>query len=213
MNLKPKKQQLFGLLPDRLVLTRGARTGSTRYLTFDDGPDPEHTPRLLDLLAKHGVRATFFLVGEKVERHPDLVKRIVADGHRLGNHSYTHWEFRNMTLRKQLEEIHQTDALLVTFDHQLRHCVRPPRGYIGLQLLLYCLRHQRRLIHWSYDSLDYQNPSHEVLVARLRNEPPRVGDIVLMHDDSDRAGDALRVVLPEWLASGYTFAALPLEAA
>lgn len=209
MNLKPKKQQLFALLPDWLVLTRGARRGSTRYLTFDDGPDPEHTPRLLDLLATHGVKATFFLVGQKIERHPALVERIVAAGHTLGNHSYSHWEFRNMTLQKQLDEVRQTDVLLAKFDHHPQHRVRPPRGYIGLPLLLHFLRHGRSLIHWSYDSLDYQQPSDDVLIARLRNDPPQAGDIVLMHDDSDHACTALHVMLPEWLSSGFTFAALP----
>ena len=84
MNLKPKKQQLLGLLPNALVQTHGPRHGNVRFLSFDDGPDPEYTPRLLDLLAKFGVHASFFVVGRKAELYPAVVERIVADGrHRI----------------------------------------------------------------------------------------------------------------------------------
>ncbi|TCV97614.1 peptidoglycan/xylan/chitin deacetylase (PgdA/CDA1 family) [Luteibacter rhizovicinus] len=214
MNWKPKKQQLLGLLPDALVMTRGARDDVARYLSFDDGPDPEFTPPLLDLLARHGVQASFFLVGEKIEKHPDIVERIVAEGHMLGNHSYSHWSFGNMTLKKQLTEVHKTDALLRHFDRRPHHRMRPPHGYVGTQLMLYFAVHRRSFVYWSYDSLDYRTDmSPEALVTRLRDRPPAPGDIVLMHDDSMRATDALAVMLLEWLDRGYAFRAVPAEAA
>lgn len=209
MTLRQKKQQLLALLPNSLLLTHGPRDGDIRYLTFDDGPDPEHTPPLLDLLAKHGVKASFFLIGEKIEKHPELVQRIVAEGHLVGNHSYSHWEFRNMTLRKQLSEIHRTDALLSAFTRGHNHRVRTPRGYLAAPLLLYFASHRRTMVHWTYDSLDYQPLPVQDLVNRLRRGPPAAGDIVLMHDDNAMACSALRVLLPEWLASGYRFHALP----
>lgn len=213
MSLKPKKQQLLELLPNALMLIRGPRHGNVRYLTFDDGPDPEHTPPLLDLLSAHGVKATFFLIGQKIEQHPELVRRIVAEGHLVGNHSYSHWEFRNMTLRKQLSEVHRTDVLLAAFDQRRHHRVRTPRGYLAAPLLLYFASHRRSFVHWSYDSLDYQPQPLEDLVARLRERPPVAGDIVLMHDDSSMACKALSTLLPEWLASGHRFHALPAGAA
>ena len=80
MNLKPKKQQLLGLLPNALVQTHGPRHGNARFLSFDDGPDPEYTPRLLDLLAESGAHASFFVVGRKAELHPAVVERIDALG-------------------------------------------------------------------------------------------------------------------------------------
>lgn len=209
MSLMPKKQQLLELLPDGLMLIRGPRRGHVRYLTFDDGPDPEHTPPLLDLLAAYGVKASFFLIGEKIEQHPKLVRRIVAEGHLIGNHSYSHWEFRNMTLRKQLSEVHRTDALLTAFDGRQRHLVRTPRGYVAAPLLLYFASHRRVFVHWSYDSLDYQAQPVEDLVARLRDRPPLAGDIVLMHDDNHMACKALSILLPEWLAGGHQFHPLP----
>lgn len=212
MNMRPRKLQLLGLLSDSLVLTHGTRQGSTRYLTFDDGPDPQYTPPLLDLLARLGVRATFFLVGEKIERYPELVRRIVDEGHLLGNHSYSHWSFKNMTTRKKLDEISSTDILLQPFDGRPHHIMRPPHGYIGADLLWHFAREGRSFAYWSYDSLDYQDRPADALIAQLRDHPPRVGDIVLMHDDSDRARLALSVVLPKWLIDGHLFDVLPGEA-
>ncbi|SKB75814.1 polysaccharide deacetylase family protein [Luteibacter sp. 22Crub2.1] len=204
---KPRKLELLGLLPETLVMTR-TRDARLRYLSFDDGPEPGHTPRLLDTLARHGVKASFFLVGEKIEQYPEIVQRIVAEGHMIGNHSYSHWSFSNMTLTKQLDEVYRTDALLRLFDDRPHHRMRPPSGYVGAQLLLHFARRKRNLVYWSYDSLDYQDAPVETLIARLRNDPPVPGDIVLMHDDSDKATAALDVMLPEWLSQGFGFAAL-----
>jgi peptidoglycan/xylan/chitin deacetylase (PgdA/CDA1 family) len=208
MNWKLKKKDLLGLLPEALVLTR-TRDHDLRYLSFDDGPDPEHTPRLLDTLARHNVKASFFLVGEKIEQYPEIVQRIVADGHMIGNHSYSHWSFSNMDLRRQLDEVYRTDALLRLFDNRPHHRMRPPHGYVGAKLLLHFARRKRSFIYWSYDSLDYQDRPIEALISRLRDDPPVAGDIVLMHDDSDKAADALDVLLPEWLDQGIRFGALP----
>ncbi|MEX1827178.1 polysaccharide deacetylase family protein [Luteibacter sp. CQ10] len=204
---KPKKQDLLALLPDTLVITR-TRDSALRYLTFDDGPEPEHTPELLDVLARHGVKASFFLVGEKIEAHPEIVERIVAEGHMVGNHSYSHWSFSNMDIAKQLDEVYRTDALLRRFDDRPHHRMRPPSGYVGAQLLIHFARHKRNLVYWSYDSLDYQDRPVESLVSRLLADPPAPGDIVLMHDDSHKAAQALDTVLPEWHARGLRFAAL-----
>ncbi|MET0934695.1 MAG: polysaccharide deacetylase family protein [Luteibacter sp.] len=208
MNWKPKKLELLGLLPEALVLTR-TRDDDIRYLSFDDGPDPAHTPRLLDTLARHQVKASFFLVGEKIEQYPEIVQRIVAEGHMIGNHSYSHWSFRNMNLTRQLDEVYRTDALLRLFDNRPHHRMRPPSGYVGAQLLLHFARRKRNFVYWSYDSLDYQDKPVEALIDRLRKDPPAPGDIVLMHDDSDKAAEALDVMLPEWIDQGFVFDALP----
>ena len=205
---RPKKHELLALLPDTLVLTR-TRDAALRYLSFDDGPDPEHTPPLLDTLARHGVKASFFLVGEKIEAHPEIVERIVAEGHMVGNHSYSHWSFRNMDIDSQLDEVYRTDALLRRFDDRPHHRMRPPHGYVGTRLLMHFAMQRRSLVYWSYDSLDYQEQPVETLVARLLGEPPAPGDIVLMHDDSGKANAALDIVLPEWKSRGMRFAALP----
>lgn len=213
MRLRPKKQQLLGLLPASLVQTHGPRADHAIYLSFDDGPHPEHTPRLLDLLATQRVRASFFLVGRNAERHPALAERIVAEGHMIGNHSYTHASFGPMPLRQQVGEFDRTDEVLRAFDQRPRHRVRPPQGHLSPALLLHCASHRRSIVYWSYDSLDYQRDSSEALRERLRAAPPRAGDIVLMHDDSDKATEALAALLPAWRQRGYQFLPLPADGA
>lgn len=209
MNLLPSKKRLLQWLPDRLVLTHGPRDGGARYLTFDDGPHPEHTPHLLDLLAAHGAHATFFVIGIHAERFPQVTKRIVAEGHALGNHSWSHPEFHKLGLDEQLAEIERGDRALQAFDGRERHRFRSPRGVLSARLLMALARQRRAATHWSRDSLDYRGLPAAEIAARLQRDPPAAGDIILMHDDSACAADALEILLPQWCAAGHTFAALP----
>lgn len=209
MTLRPGKMQVLGWLPQRVVSTRGDRAGRALYLTFDDGPDRAWTPRLLDLLRAHQARASFFLVGRNVEQHPDLVQRMVDEGHRLGNHSYTHPQFDRLSLAQQLDEIETTDRLLARFDHARRHRFRPPRGVFSLALTLHLAARRRNLTYWSYNSMDYQCSPPADLIARMRAAPPVPGEVILMHDDGDCAIRMLETLLGEWKAAGFSFCALP----
>lgn len=211
MRLRPSKRQLLELLPQRIVQVHGDAADGAHYLTFDDGPHPEHTPALLDLLAECGVRASFFLVGKRVEQYPAIVRRIVAEGHLIGNHTWSHEHFGRQSLAEQLREVDRTDAVLAPFDGCARHRVRPPQGSLPLPLLISLIRRRRRIAYWSYDSMDYREPPVMELVKHFRAAPPVAGDIVLMHDDSALAHDALAVLLPEWQAAGRRFHALPAE--
>jgi peptidoglycan/xylan/chitin deacetylase (PgdA/CDA1 family) len=209
-----KRTRLLHCLPDAVVLTAmppGA--GRELYLTFDDGPDPQHTPALLDLLRQHQVRATFFLIGSKAEREPQLVRRMLAEGHRLGNHSYTHPDFNRLSLAGKMAEIDRTDRVLETFDGSRHHGVRPPSGAFSLALTLRLARERRRLMYWSYDSLDYQRRPPAELVTAMRARPPRPGDVMLMHDDGDCCIRMLETLLPQWRSEGFEFRALPAGAA
>lgn len=213
MNPRPRKVRLLRCLPRWLVLTDGPREGRSLYLSFDDGPHPEHTPKLLDLLARHGARASFFLLGRKAEAHPGLVRRIVEAGHLIGNHSYSHPPFARIPLAQQLDEIDRTDRILAEFDGRERHRFRPPSGALPMSLMLHCARARRCIAYWSYDTLDYRREHKDRIVERLRGIPPSTGDILLMHDDDDRIVHALEEMLPEWRAAGFDLAALPAEAA
>jgi peptidoglycan/xylan/chitin deacetylase (PgdA/CDA1 family) len=212
VNPRPKKLQVLRWLPDWLMLTTGDANDRVLYLTFDDGPHPVHTPELLDLLVEHDARASFFVVGAEAEKYPAIVRRMSAEGHLVGNHSYSHPSFPKITLAEQIAEIDRGDRVLAGIDGAAQHAFRPPNGAMPLKMLLHFAKVRRRVVFWSYDSLDYQRQPVPDFLARLRARPPAAGDIVLMHDDDNAVIDSLRELLPEWRAAGFSFRALPAEA-
>lgn len=162
--------------------SRARRAGRRVALTFDDGPDPQRTPAVLDLLARQGVRATFFVVGARAEAHPELVRRMVAEGHVVGNHSYTHsWRFPLRSLGRTVEELRRTGEVLHRITGQQPRLFRPPFGVTNPTIA----RAVRRLgldpVGWSIRSLDTMGQSPERVAARiLRRLHP--GAVILLHD-------------------------------
>ncbi len=211
MNPRPNKSRMLRWLPADLMLTRFHDGSNNRrlYLTFDDGPNPEYTPLLLDFLSAHDAKASFFLVGEQIERHSALAKRIAEAGHTLGNHSYSHPQFERLSLAEQFEEIQRTDRLLSSVDGRSGHMFRPPRGVLPLSMVVRCFRERRRICMWSYDTHDYSRKSLDQVLPLIQRHPVRNGDLLLMHDDGGLALDLLRVLLPEWKLQGFEFRALP----
>lgn len=212
MTPRPRRLNLLRWVPNTWLTTIGPTDGNSLYLTFDDGPHPDHTPALLDLLARHGAGASFFLIGDRVEKHPGLVRRIAEMGHTLGNHSYSHPRFETLSLAEQFDEIARTDRLLSAIDGCARHAFRPPRGVLTLPMLARCIRERRRISYWSYDTMDYSRQTTDELLSLIRRHPLRNGDIVLMHDDGGQALDLLDQLLPAWKAQGFELRALPREA-
>lgn len=161
---------------------RARRAGRRVALTFDDGPDPQRTPAVLDLLARQGVRATFFVVGARAEAHPELVRRMVAEGHVVGNHSYTHsWRFPLRSLDRTMEELCRTGEVLHRITGRQPRLFRPPFGVTNPTIA----RAVRRLgldpVGWSIRSLDTMGQSPERVAARiLRRLHP--GAVILLHD-------------------------------
>ena len=206
---RSRKTRLLGLLPAGLVTTRVRTPERTLFLTFDDGPNPGFTPPVLDLLKAHGATATFFLIGDQVDRHPAIVRRIVDEGHALGNHSWDHPFMSDLPLDRQLEQIARTDAALARYDGLAAHPFRPPCGVLPANLLLHFARRRRTVAFWSYDSHDYEKLPAAVLHPQVRADPPLAGDVVLMHDDNADTVDLLAALLPEWRAQGYAVRAMP----
>lgn len=209
MQPRSRKTRLLGLLPSRWVTTRVRGRERTLYLTFDDGPDPEYTPPILDLLKAHGATATFFLVGNRIDEHPDVVRRIVEEGHSLGNHSWTHPFMSDLSIEGQMDEIARTDASLSAFDGRAWHPFRPPCGVLPRNLLFRFARTGRTVAFWSYDSHDYERLPATTLIERIRRQPPRSGDVVLMHDDNPDTVELLAGLLPEWRSQGLAVQAMP----
>jgi peptidoglycan/xylan/chitin deacetylase (PgdA/CDA1 family) len=173
------------------------------FLTFDDGPDAAVLPALLDVLASFKVKATFFCIGRRLAEHPDLARRIVTEGHSLGNHSYLHQRFFQLPLVKQWDEILRTEELIVAAGGTGK-LFRPPQGRIDILLALKLKRHGFRIVHWNVDSCDYSQDAYRV----SRSLESRIlcgGDIVLMHDDHALCCDELKKWLPRWLDKGLQF--------
>lgn len=195
------------LVSGKLIRTRGPAAGSSVYLTFDDGPHPEHTVRLLDLLAQHDAKGTFFLLGDQAEKSPELVRRVLAEGHAIGNHSMSHPKMRALGARAQWAQIDRADAVLERLDGHRRHMFRPPNGRLTLAMVLASLWRRQPLVLWTIDSHDYKLDPKDV-VQRLRAMPPSAGDVILFHDDSACAGHAIEALLPAWKQAGLRFPAL-----
>lgn len=179
------------VLPRRRFLVRGPRSSQAICLTFDDGPHPEHTPRLLDALAAAAAPATFFVIGERAKHHPDLVRRIVADGHDLGHHSFTHGEPSQTSSHELLDEVRRTRALLADLTGVVPRLFRPPHGKVTAGKLLALLREGETVVLWNVDPKDFQAGSAQEVESRLAAHALQGGDVVLLHDTSPHAAEIL----------------------
>jgi peptidoglycan-N-acetylglucosamine deacetylase len=203
----PYLAAIASIMTGMTLVTRLPRRSPTLYLTFDDGPHPQETPRLLETLSRLDIKATFFVVGQAAERHPQLTKAIAEAGHALANHSMTHAWFNRLSVRQQFDEIKSADSVLERFDGKSLHPFRPPHGKWTVSSLVACLLRSQKLVLWSHDSLDYRTTADEV-VAYMRSRTIKSGDILLFHDDGPVAREALGNLVPEWKAAGFAFSTI-----
>ena len=171
------------------------------YLTFDDGPIPESTPFILDTLREHGVKATFFMVGDNVHKYPHLFQQIVAEGHQVGNHTYNHWSgFKHSTQAYSANTQKANDLI-----HS--HLFRPPHGWMRWEQYFW-LGRKYRIVMWDLVTRDYSKWLTAEDVLKNIKRYTRNGSIITFHD-SLKSIDKLHFALPEaikWLKKqGYTF--------
>lgn len=171
------------------------------YLTFDDGPIPEQTPWVLDILDRYGVKATFFMVGENVARHPELLEEIKRRGHSYGNHTMHHLQGMRTTARRYCRDITEADRLIDSI------LFRPPHGIMRWKQARIIKSHYN-IIMYDLVTRDYSRKlSPEQVLDNVRRYA-RNGSIIVFHD-SIKAAPNMRVALPaaiEWLLSqGYEF--------
>ena len=200
--------KVAGLLPNRLITTKGPKGSMTLYLTFDDGPHLEYTLKLCDLLEKFDAKATFFCIGRNITRYPDTARKVLERGHLIANHSDTHECFSNQPLRKQLNEIKGCQSKITRLKPSTSRIFRAPEGKLNLSLLWQLKLKKWDIIHWSYDSMDFKKLPLESQLTLFRNEPVTDGDILLFHDDNQLAIDLLEILLPEWMEQGFRFGSL-----
>jgi len=174
-------------------------------LTFDDGPHPEHTPRVLDVLARRGVLATFFVVGERAAAHPDLVRRMVAEGHAVGNHTQSHSAgFPLLGTELMRRDIELCDNEIERLTGTRPALFRPPFGVTNPPLAR--ALDGRTVAGWDVRSLDTvaRWPREKVCRRVIRRLSP--GSVVLLHDDRAGADRLVEMILDYTEQSGYTVA-------
>jgi len=175
------------------------------YLTFDDGPIPESTPFILDTLRAFGIKATFFMVGENVERYPDLMQRIIDEGHQVGNHTFNHYGGMRHSLDDYRANVMKADDLIHS------HLFRPPHGWMRHDQYA-LLSKQFRIVMWDVVTRDYSKWMTAQNILDNVKHYVRNGSIITFHD-SLKSIDKLKFALPEslkWLKEqGYEFKLIP----
>ncbi len=182
------------------------RTGKAVYLTFDDGPIPEVTPKVLAILAQYKVKATFFMVGENVDKHPEVYEQVVKAGHRIGNHTYNHIKGWHCTTATYLGNVEQCQERIGD-----TNLFRPPYGKATWlqRRMLHLMGY--KLIYWDILTRDYDKHVTPEQMLRLIQRETREGSIINFHD-SLKSNERMLEVLPkaiEWLQKeGYELATL-----
>ena len=185
--------------------SRGSSAHPYIAMTFDDGPHPRNTPRLLDMLRQRNIKATFYVIGQNVERYPGITRRIVAEGHEIGNHTWTHANLTKLSDSSVRSEMSRTRSIIVNSTGVQPRTMRPPYGAL--------LTRQREMIYnefgyptimWSVDPRDWQRPGVSVVKNRILDGTNN-GAIVLAHDLHAPTVDAMPGTLDGLLNKGYQF--------
>ncbi|WP_445667926.1 polysaccharide deacetylase family protein [Paenibacillus sp. FSL H7-0756] len=204
--------QLLRKYPETLK-TQGPRR-KIIALTFDDVPDPRFTPQLLDVLRKYKVKATFFVVGSRAEKHPALVARMIREGHAIGNHSYNHPQFSKLSMNAFRIQIIRTENILQLLAGYKPKLIRPPYGDINEPQLKWAKSHGYKLVNWNVDSLDWRGLSKTQIKHNILSRAGR-GAIILQHGGGGRGSNLQGTLqaLPEIIGilrqRGYSFVTVP----
>lgn len=150
-------------------------------LTFDDGPSPIYTPQILDILAKYHVKATFMIIGDEAKKNPEIIKRIIAEGHELGNHTMSHPEAPKLTPEELEKQVADNNALLQNLTGKKIYFFRPPYGYFDVAYFMTCRRQGVNVVLWSIVPRDWEKPDASIITKRVL-EQIEPGSIVLLHD-------------------------------
>lgn len=202
---QPPQVVLSGSIPARLTYSRINVDGPYIAMTFDDGPSGPNTPRLLDLAAKKHIKLTFFLIGQNAQHYPDLVRRELAEGHEVGNHSWTHPVLSKMSDSGVRAELQKTQDAIIAATGYRPILFRPPYGALTPSQKLWIAREFGfKIILWDVDPLDWKRPGPSIVAQRII-AATRPGSIILSHDIHSQTVDAMPEVFDTLLAKGYKF--------
>lgn len=174
-------------------------------MTYDDGPHPKNTPRLLDMLRKRNIKATFYVTGRNVQLYPQLTRRIVAEGHEIGNHTWTHRNLKTLSRAEVRKELNRTRDIIVSTCGVKPRTMRPPYGALRQDQRAWIFKeYGYPTILWSVDPEDWKRPGISVVTSRIVNNT-RNGGIVLAHDLHKPTVDAMPGTLDGLLRKGFKF--------
>ena len=180
-------------------------------LTFDDGPWQTTTPEILDILKQNQIKATFFWVGQALQANPDIGKRVVAEGHAIGNHTWHHW-YRRMDEATAKSEIERTSDLIYKTTGVKTQLFRPPGGVLNNGLARYAKSQNNAVVMWSLTSADTDPRAKPEVFVKNVVKGAKSGYIVLMHDgggDRRRTVQALPQIISGLKQQGYKFVTVP----
>ena len=194
--------------PQRIVVHRKHENNEMKIaLTFDDGPHPRYTPKILEILKKYNIKATFFTVGINAYYYPDTLKKVISDGHEIGNHTYTHPKVSKIEKGRLKKEIEDCEEILYELGEYKTNLFRPPEGMIDGDILNIINNLDYDVILWDIDTRDWAHtPAKEIADKVIKNISS--GDIILMHDYigyNSPTCDALELFIPELIKKGYKF--------
>jgi peptidoglycan/xylan/chitin deacetylase (PgdA/CDA1 family) len=174
-------------------------------MTFDDGPHPSLTPKLLDILKERNIKCTFFLIGQNVKAYPQIVRRIIAEGQEIGAHTYTHCSLTSRSDAQIRSELQRSEEVLMTAANYRPQLIRPPYGAINTRIKqLMFSEFGYSTIMWSVDPQDWRRPGVSVVTSRLVSGA-RPGAIMLAHDIHPPTIQAVPAMFDQLLAKGYQF--------
>ncbi|CAM4365752.1 polysaccharide deacetylase family protein [Paenibacillus xylanexedens] len=174
--------------------------------TFDDGPHPVYTHQVLEIFRRSGGRATFFMIGQEIENHPEIAAEVHREGHEIANHTYTHPNLTELTLEEAGEELQRAENLVQKVTGQPARCFRPP--YFGVNdeiLSLAAERGYRTIGAVNGDARDWDNPGVEYILEHTRSAV-KPGSVLIFHDgygERSQTVEAVRVLVDELVAEGY----------
>lgn len=196
---------------ESLIIKCGNTDEKLLALTFDDGPDEDFTPQILDILKKYNVKATFYVIGEKVSYNKKIIKREFEEGHEIGNHTYTHINVSKNGYNTIKKEVGDTQNAVKSITGIYPKTFRPPYRAISKDMCQIMKEKDMNIVLWSYvDARDWENPGASSIIKTIE-DGVKNGCIILLHDynkvrnPKSQTIEALDVIIPDLLEKGYKF--------